>query len=245
MAVSFALSGVMCLVSPTSVLAQATPPDRSDESPLKGPSVAEPPKAKGKSQTGFGPDAVAKKTAKKPAGPLSMAEFVKAIDVLRGGATAEGTRVTSDEDAKIKMLVSEFEASTKAYMDAHQKEIDALRAKLSSNDRVMLDQQLQRGGPIKLTKVGFGGKSAVLKQKAKSAGGSSADSAPTQSKDDAARTRTRLVELYSARPKPDDVQGKVLGLLTPEQLKIVNEHLANRDEMSSGRRVRGAKAKKV
>ncbi len=252
-AVSMSLAALTGLLAPQAALGQvpATPaaPDKATDSALKGPTVGERPTAKGKPQSGFGPDAVAKKSAaNKPSAPLGMAEFLKAIDVLRGAPTPEAARLTTEEDARFKAIAADFATSAKTYMETHKQELDDLRAKLSPNDRNMLDMQLERGGAIKLSKAGFGGKNGVLKKKSKGTGDAQPDApaAPAQSKDDAAKTRARLVEVYAARPKAEDAQAKILGALTPDQLTIVNEQLAKHDEMSMGRRRgHGQKGKKA
>jgi hypothetical protein len=246
---------VALLAGPEAVSAQTQPassptanPDKPTDPALKGPTVGDRPGAK-KTASGFGPDAVAKKTANhKHSGPLAMAAFMKSLDVLRAAPTPEAARLTSEEEARIKTIASDLESSTKAYMDAHKHEIDDLRAKLSPNDRNMLDQQLARGGPIRLSKAGFGGKHGVARQKGKAGNNASADQGSTsaQSKEDAAKTRSRLVEIYAGRPKAEDAQSKILGVLTPEQLTIMNTELAKHDEAPKVRKnAHGAKGKKA
>ncbi len=218
------------------------PIDKTAEPALKGPSVGVRPDAKGKGTGEFGPDAVAKKASAKAAAPVTMAEFVKAIETLRNAPTSDANRLTADEDAKIKAALAEQEQATKTYLDAHRQEIDDLRSKLSATDRAMLDEQLQHGGAIRLTKVGFGGKSAVLRKKDK--GTPSADvtnGTATHGKEDTAKTRTRLVELYAGRPKPQDAQTKILAILTPAQADLVSEQLKH--DATHGKRAHGKGAK--
>ena len=173
-----------------------------------------------------------------------MAEFVKAIQTLRNAPTPEANRLTADEDAKIKAALAEQEQATKTYLDAHRQEIDDLRSKLSATDRAMLDEQLQRGGAIRLNKVGFGGKNAVLRKKDKSAVHADATSdTATLGKEDAAKTRARLVELYTGRPKSQDAQTKILALLTPAQADLVSEQLKNDATHGKHGHRKGAKGK--
>lgn len=220
------------------------PADKTAEPALKGPSVGVRPDAKGKRTGEFGQDAVAKKASAKAAAPATMAEFVKAIQTLRNAPTPEANRLTADEDAKIKAALAEQEQATKTYLDAHRQEIDDLRSKLSATDRAMLDEQLQRGGAIRLNKVGFGGKNAVLRKKDKSAVHADATSdTATLGKEDAAKTRARLVELYTGRPKSQDAQTKILALLTPAQADLVSEQLKNDATHGKHGHRKGAKGK--
>ena len=222
----------------------ATEPGKAPDPALKGPAVGNRPLVRGTAPSGFGPDAIEKKKAggKKPMPPKPMPEFLKSLDVLRAAPTPEAIRLTADEDAKIKAIVAALDMSVKEYMDTNRAEIDTLRGKLSPSDRAMLDQQLQRGGPIRISRAGFGGKVGVAKQRGKQPGASPAGPAATPttagqpSKEDAAKTRARLVEIYSARPKSEDAQAKIMGILTPDQLTFVDKELAAHDGMTAPRR---------
>lgn len=233
---SAALVSAALLASPTFAQPPAAP--AQGDTALKGPSVTDRPQAKRKGASTFGPDAIEKKKAasKKPAPPLSMNEFMGALSALKSSSTPPDARLTPEQAAQITAVASEFESSTKAHMDSHKQEIDALRAKLSPNDRNMLDQQLARGGQLRLSKAGFGGKKSVPKNKAKQsdADAKKADApappgAPAPSRDEAASIRARIVEIYAARPKAEDAQAKILGLLTSEQLPLVNAALDKLD----------------
>ncbi len=234
-----------CLLSGGAAVGTASaqsPTDKTVEPALKGPAVGARPDGKGKGTGEFGPDAVAKKASTRASAPVTMAEFVKAIETLRNAPTPEANRLTADEDARIKAALAEQEQASKAYLDAHRQEIDALRSKLSATDRAMLDQQLQRGGSIRLSKTGFGGKNAVLRKKDKGAAPADATSdTATVGKADAAKTRARLVELYAGQPKPLDAQTKILAMLTPAQADLVSEQLKN--DATHGKHAHGKGAK--
>lgn len=221
-------------------------PDQNDPA-LKGPTVTARPPTKGKGASPFGPDSIEKKktAGSKPTPPPSMSEFMKALEVLRSSSTPEAARVSSEQGAKITAAAAEFEAAGKAYMDKNKAELETLRGKLSPNDRNALDQQLARGGQLRLSKFGFGGKKNVLKQKSArpSADPAMTDASPSASREDAAQVRARVVEIYAGRPKAEDVQAKILGLLTPEQLPLVNAELDKLDTRKAPpHAVKGARA---
>ncbi len=239
---AFALIGLGLTRSAPAQSNPAAEPANATDPALKGPEIGDRAPVKGKSSAGFGPDSIEKKKAAKPKPPMVMPEFLKSVDILRSAPTPDATRLTTDQDSRIKAIAADFESSVKSYLAKNQVEIDALRAKLSPTDRALLDQQLQRGGPIRLSKAGFGGKAGVAKLRGKQKDAAPADpaastpDATTQSKEDAAKTRTRLVEIYAGRPKAEDAQAKIMGVLTPDQLTIVDKQLADHEGMDTPRR---------
>jgi hypothetical protein len=220
--------------------AQSSSPASGDDT-LKGPDVTARNDPQTAARSGFGPDSIERKKAagKRPQPPLSMTEFMRSINILRSAPTPDATRLTPEEDTKIQSIASDFDTSLKSYMDKNKAEIDSLRAQLSPTDRAMLDQQLARiasnGGELHFSKAGFGGKKQLAKQHSKqpsSTDSSDNSSTSTQSTQtaDAAKVRSRIAELYSNRPKPQDAQSKILGVLTPDQLTIVQEDLAKHEK---------------
>jgi hypothetical protein len=206
--------------------AQTTTPSQPTDPTLKGPSIPERQVSpRTSTAAGFGPDSIEKKKAggKKPAPPISMAQFMSALGVLRSSAFP----LTAEQSTKIQTIGTDFDAETKSYMDKNQAEIDTLRGQLSPTDRAMLDQQLARGGPIRLSKAGFGGKKRIAKQKGK--GGATAPDAASPAaqpaSDAEATARARLVEIYANRPNAQDAQDKILGVLTGDQRPLVEARL--------------------
>jgi hypothetical protein len=232
---STAILTAMLLACPVFAEPPAAPAGSPDDAALKGPTVEVRPGAKGKGTSAFGPDSIEKKKAAgaKPMPPPSMAEFTKAVDVLKASSTPEAARLSADKSAEIAKVAAEFETATKGYMAKNQAELDTLRGQLSPNDRNMLDQQLARGGQLHLSKAGFGGKNGVLKGKGKQTdvGEKTTEDAMTAPAkgEEAAKIRSRLVEIYAGRPKVTDVQAKILGMLSPEQLPLVDAELAKLD----------------
>ena len=51
------------------------------------------------------------------------------------------------------------------------------------------------------------------------------------------------MELYNGRPSAQDAQAKILGLLTPEQLTIVDQELAKQEEATAAKRGRVPRSK--
>ena len=107
----------------------ATEPGKAADPALKGPAVGNRPLVRGTAPSGFGPDAIEKKKAggKKPMPPKPMPEFLKSLDVLRAAPTPEAIRLTADEDAKIKAIVTAFDVSVKEYVETNRVEIDVVR----------------------------------------------------------------------------------------------------------------------
>jgi hypothetical protein len=227
------LSVAMVLAQGAMAQSTSPAPAQPTDPTLKGPPVADHPVSpKVTTAAGFGPDSIEKKKAggKKPTPPLSMKQFMTAIDSLSSSASP----LTSDQSSKIQAISSDFETATKSYLDKNKAEIDSLRAQLSPADRETLDQQLARGGPLKVSKAGFGGKKHA-KQNSQDSSTSPSSTTPsttssTTSTADSAAARTKLVEIYSNRPKADDAEAKILGVLTGDQRTLVEDKLKQMEQ---------------
>jgi len=214
-------AGALALALASTSLAQTkapVPAQPSDEPALKGPDVTDRPavnkSGKPRKKAGFGGDAVSNGKPK-PIAPLSMPAFIKSLAAVK---------LTPEQQSRVNTIAAEFESNAAKYLAEHKAEIDQLRGKLSADERASLDRMLSSGRPLKLSKTGFQGKRKAAKDAERPEGDEVITKpAPTPTdRADLTATRTRLLEIYTGRPKGRESQAQILALLTPEQTELMN-----------------------
>jgi hypothetical protein len=174
--------------------------------------------------------------------------FIQALGVIRGDQVGEGARLTAGQDEMIRVIHEDFQATMRAYREAHHQEVAALRDKLSPESRAKFDERTRAagfggGGDLERRPGKGKGKDAAkkgekademmdapAKGKGKGAAGSEGDEAIKQ----------RLVEIMEGAPKPKDAQAKVMSVLNEPQKSLVGAEIERLRKESEEKRPKAA-----
>jgi hypothetical protein len=192
-------------------LAQSQP-KKTEEPALKGPAVKEAGVPGENRQFGDG-----KVKGKERMGTeIPHRLFMKALDVLRGDSADAATRLSDEQDSKIKAINDGFMASVAKYRADHQTEAMDLIKQLPPDEQRKAREFLgreARGLDVKGPKLGEKGK------KGKAPGPEAATDDMTGQTDakKAEDAKAKLRELLEAAPKPADTHTQIFAVLADPQ----------------------------
>jgi hypothetical protein len=161
-------------------------------------------------------------------------KYVETIKKTLGSDAPEAIRLTAEQNTKIDGIESEFQASIKAYREAHKDEIKALR-----------EQGMELGGPGGRGKGRGEGSGKGDHAKGDEMAPPPGDGMSPADSPDRKALMEKAKALRDAAPKPAEAEAKMWAVLTAEQQAAVRPKLdAMKDEMAKRSGEMAIKAKR-
>jgi hypothetical protein len=147
--------------------------------------------------------------------------FLRALESLRGEGAGEN-RLTDEQQAQLKQINEDFNASVAKYRAENQEKVRELMPQLSPEDRRRVQQFVdRRGGPNRMP--------GLDQRRNQPKDGSGEGMAPDAKKAEEAREKVR--ELLANAPNPAENHARVYGVLNEGQKKAFKAELDRLREM--------------